>query len=239
MAVVRAVAALKPDGAADALLDYLPYAEDDKVEQEIESALAAVALSDGKPESALVRALTDTTPVRRAAAAVALCRVGGREPDRRRPRAAQRPQADRPLPRRHGPGRRLQADAVPVLIDLLADLPTSSANRPRNTSPTWPANGPWPGRPATTPPPASLRRDAWTAWWHGIDDKVLLDEFKSRTMTDAERDEALALIQKLDDVSADVREKASTELVGMGLPRRRRCSARRRPAPTRASGRSP
>src|SRR4029077_16181398 len=62
-----------------------------------------------------------------------------------------------------------------------------------------------------------LRREAWNAWWHGIDDKVLLDEFASRTMTDEERDQALALIQKLDDVSADVREKASTELVGLGL----------------------
>ena len=55
MAAARAVAALKPDGAADALLQFLPYAEDDKVEQEVESALAAVALNkDGKPEPAVL-----------------------------------------------------------------------------------------------------------------------------------------------------------------------------------------
>ena len=109
-----------------------------------------------------------------------------------------------------------QADAVPVLIDLLADLPNEQRKQAEEyltkLAGEWAVAGPQ-GNDATS---RKLRRDAWAAWWHGIDDKVLLNEFQSRTMTDDERDQALALIQKLDDVSADVREKASTELVGMG-----------------------
>ncbi len=216
MAAVRAVAALKPDGAADALLQYLPYAEDDKVEQEAEAALAAVALKDGKPESAVVRALTDATPVRRAAAAVALIRVGAEDQ-----KAAVRELLKDPTPTvRFRAAMALadayQTDAVPVLIDLLADLPNEQRKQAEEYLTTlageWAVAGPQ-GNDATS---RKLRRDAWAAWWRGIDDKVLLNEFQSRTMTDDERDQALALIQKLDDVSAEVREKASTELVGMG-----------------------
>jgi len=218
MAVVRALAVLKPDGTAEALLDYLPYAEDDKVEQEIEIALAAVAFRDGKPESALVRALTDKTPIRRSAAAAVLCRVGGPEQ-----LAAVRVLLKDPKPTvRFRVATALSdaysADAIPVLIDLLAELPNEQRKQAEdyltNLAGEWAVAGPS-GNDATS---RHLRREAWNAWWHGIDDKVLLDEFKTRTMTDDQRDQALALIQKLDDASADVRQKASADLVAMGRP---------------------
>ena len=217
MAAVRALAALKPDGAAEALLDYLPYADNDKVQQEVESALAAVALRDGKPESAVVRALTDKTPVRRAAAAAVLCRVGGEEQVAavrlllKDPKPTVRFRAAMALADAY------RADGVPVLIDLLPDLPAEQRKQAEeyltNLAGEWAVTAPS-GNDATS---RRLRRETWNAWWHGIDDVVLLDEFKSRTLTDTERDDALALIQKLDDVSADVREKASTALVAMGL----------------------
>ena len=219
MAVVRAVASLKPDGAADALLEYLPYAEDDKVEQEVETALAAVALKDGKPESAVVRA---PRPTRRRCAGPPppspCVRVGGEEQ-----KAAVRALLKDPKPT-------VRFRAAMALADAYQRRRRAGPDRPARRSaggaaeagrgvPDHPGRrvGRGRARRATTPPRASLRRDAWAAWWHGIDDKVLLDEFKSRTLTDDERDHALALIQKLDDVSAEVREKASTELVGMGL----------------------
>ena len=218
MAVVRALAALKPDGTTEALLDYLPYAEDEKVVQEIETALAAVGFHDGKPESALARALTDKTPIRRSAAAAVLCRVGGPEQ-----LAAVRVLLKDPKPTvRFRAATALSdaysADAIPVLIDLLAELPNEQRRQAEdyltNLAGEWAVTGPS-GNDAIS---RHLRREAWYAWWHGIDDKVLLDEFKTRTMTDDQRDQALALIQKLDDVSADVRQKASADLVAMGLP---------------------
>ena len=78
IAVVRAAAQLRPDGVVDALLEYLPFAENDKVAAEVQAALVAVVPHDGKPPAALLRALTDPAPVRRAAAAVALCRSAAR-----------------------------------------------------------------------------------------------------------------------------------------------------------------
>jgi HEAT repeat protein len=217
MAVARAVAALKPAGGADALLGFLPFAENDKVSQEVETALAAVALRDGKPESALVRALTDAAPARRAAAAVALCRVGGED---QLPAVRELLKDPKPTVRFRAAmalADAYSADGIPVMIDLLSELPTEQRKQAEEyltaLAGEWAVAGPA-GNDATS---RKLRREAWNAWWHGIDDKVLLDEFKSRTMTDEERDQALALIQKLDDVSAEVREKASTDLVGLGL----------------------
>ena len=89
----------------------------------LRTALAAVAVRDGKPEPALVRALTDEAPARRAAAGVALCRAGA---------TAQLP-AIRKLLQDPDPQVRLRVglaladlgekEAVPVLIALLDALP--------------------------------------------------------------------------------------------------------------------
>jgi HEAT repeat protein len=215
-AAARAVAALKPDGAADALMNYLPYADDDKAQDEVVAALAAVGLRDGKPESALVRALQDTTPVRRAAAADVLCRLGG----------AAQVDLVRPLLKDEKPTVRLRAalsltdaynpEGMPVLIDLLADLPP--AQRKQDEEYLTQLAGDWAlaapaGNDATA---RRLRRDAWAAWWKGIDPDVLRGEFKARTLGDAEREKVLGLIGKLGDASPLVRDKASDELVAMG-----------------------
>ncbi len=204
------------------MLEFLPYAENDKVQQEVETALVSVALRDGKPEAA-----GDSRPDGRQdrassqregrPLAIVLCRVGGAEQIAavrlllKDPKPTVRFRAAMALADAYS------ADGVPVLIDLLAELPTEQRKQAEeyltNLAGEWAVAGPA-GNDATS---RHLRREAWNAWWHGIDDAVLLDEFKTRTLTDAERDDALALIQKLDDVSADVREKASADLVAMGL----------------------
>src|SRR5439155_25442618 len=113
----------KGAGAAAALLGFVPFAEDERVALEIEAALVAVALRDGKPDAALLQALKDDSPVRRAVAAGVLCQAGG-------PAVLA---AVRPLLEDAKPSVRLKAAmslidardsaAVPVLIDLLAELP--------------------------------------------------------------------------------------------------------------------
>src|SRR5262249_30493977 len=79
MAAVRLIAARKPDKAAETLLDYLPFAENEAVNEQVQTALAAVAVREGKSDPALVAALGDKSPLRRGAAALALCRGGARE----------------------------------------------------------------------------------------------------------------------------------------------------------------
>ena len=58
-AAVRTLAKLKPDGAAEALLAYLPAAADESLAEEVRLALAELAAGNGKADSALAVALTD------------------------------------------------------------------------------------------------------------------------------------------------------------------------------------
>src|SRR5262249_33138620 len=62
----RLVALRKPAGATEALLAFLPFTADEAVHSEVESALVALAWSNGRPEPALLSALKDPVPVRRA-----------------------------------------------------------------------------------------------------------------------------------------------------------------------------
>jgi putative pyrroloquinoline-quinone binding quinoprotein len=76
-AAVRAVVKLKPEGAAGALIGFLPLADDESVADLIREALVTLAVGpDGKADPALVAALADASPIRRAAAYVALIHGG-------------------------------------------------------------------------------------------------------------------------------------------------------------------
>jgi hypothetical protein len=70
-AAVRTLARKKPEGTLDALLAYLVCAEQ-SVAEDIYQDLFQLAARRGKPPEALVRALKDKVPARRAAAGVAL-----------------------------------------------------------------------------------------------------------------------------------------------------------------------
>ncbi len=80
-AVIRTVVKRRPPGAVEALLQYLPFAPDESLEEEALYALYALALRDGKLEPALVKALGDPLPARRAAAG---CIVGRRGDEKQR-----------------------------------------------------------------------------------------------------------------------------------------------------------
>ncbi|HXG12586.1 MAG TPA: HEAT repeat domain-containing protein [Gemmataceae bacterium] len=215
-AAARVLALFRPPGAAEVLLAYLPFADDDQVAEEVIQALTAVALRDGKPEPALLRALEDPIATRRAGAALVLSRVGGAEhrPTVRRllhdPKASVRLQAALALAQAN------DAAAVPVLIDLLAELSPEQA-RPAEEFLTRLA-GEW----AITVPPGNdnlsrrLRRDLWAAWWRGTDGPLLLEEFRKRTPSDADREKIAGLIRQLDDPSPAAREQAVAELLTMG-----------------------
>lgn len=212
----RALAARKPAGAAKVLLDYLPHAEDNTSFQEIQAALQAVALRDGKPDPALLAALKDRVAIRRGTAAQVLSSVGG---------PAYYP-AIRPLLKDSKPSVRLgvalglvgayDAEAVPVLIDSLADLPPSLRSAAEeylnNLAGEWAVSGPK-GHDMTA---RKIRRDVWASWWKNMDGSLLLDEFRSRIPSDDDREKIDELIRKLDDADADKREAASRELIGFG-----------------------
>src|SRR5262249_43986140 len=69
----------RPAGAAQALLDFLPLAEDGGVSDEVGRSLQTVAVRDGKLAPAISKALKDSVPARRALAAEVLSKTGGAE----------------------------------------------------------------------------------------------------------------------------------------------------------------
>jgi HEAT repeat protein len=213
---VRVLAQRHPPGMVDALLHYVPFADDEMVVQEIETALLGVDLHQGDACSTLIRTLTDPVPVRRGLAAHVLCRLGG---------AAERA-AVRSLLKDPRPTVRLRAalglidthdaEAIPVLIDLVGELPAEGRKQAENylteLAGEWSVKTPS-GNDATS---GRLRRDVWATWWRSLDGVHLLDEFRSRTLSDDERKRVLGLIRQLDDGAANIRTRAMDELVALG-----------------------
>src|SRR5262249_45155877 len=121
-AAARLLAARNPSGTVEALLGYLPFADDHAVTEAIGTALVAAAYKGGRPDPALLSALHDPVPLRRAMAIDALCRKD--QPDQwpavRRllndPKSSVRLRAALALASQQDPA------SIPALIDLLADL---------------------------------------------------------------------------------------------------------------------
>ena len=59
LAAVRVLAARKPAGAAEVLLGFLPFAGNERIADEVQKALTALAVRDGKSDPALLDALRD------------------------------------------------------------------------------------------------------------------------------------------------------------------------------------
>lgn len=121
MSAVRLLAVRKPSETAEVLLNYLPFADEEAVLEEIQTALVAVALREGKPEPSLIKALTETVALRRGFAGASLAGV------------AEYKNVVRKLLKDTEDGVRLRVglalslardkEAVPTLIELLAKLP--------------------------------------------------------------------------------------------------------------------
>jgi hypothetical protein len=173
-AAPRLLAVRKPKGAVEALLAFLPFAEDDVLQGEVQSALGYLALRDGKVEPGLVKALEDKQPGRRAAAAEAIAAAN----------LADQRDAVRVLLKDADATVRLRAalalagaqdrDAVPVLIALLKELPDNQAFQAEDYLRLIAQD---------TAPDVSLAgdkvdkdkvRDAWDKWWKDKGDKVQL-----------------------------------------------------------------
>lgn len=212
----RVLAAKKPEGAAQAILNYLPFAEDNASFSELEGALVAVSMPAGKPDAALLKALKDTNGIRRGTAAQVLCQVGG--PKYYPPI---RPLMKDPLPSVRlrvalGLVNAYDSEAVPVLIELVADLPPSLRGTAEeylnNLAGEWAVSGPK-GNDAIS---RKLRTGVWAAWWKNVDGKLLLDEFRSRTPGDDEREKIDTLIKQLDAKDAKDRDDAFAALLKVG-----------------------
>jgi hypothetical protein len=190
-AAVRAVVKLKPPGAAPALLGFLPLADSEVLAEEIRGALVALAVRDGKAEPALVAALTDPSPLRRATAYVAL--VEGGPPGERVRIKDVYPQVKEAVRKETDPDARFRGlwalvrttrekEFVPDLVAMIPTLPRGRIWQLEEFLLQLAGDHPEGGRFGKSPESLTKARDAWAAWWDkkgGAVDLVKLD-FKPR-----------------------------------------------------------
>jgi len=161
----RLLAVRKPPGSARVILDYLPFAHDDTIEEEMLTTLSSVAWAGHAADADLVRALNDSQPAKRAAAG----RVLGAGPDQAL-RSAVRPLLHDPdlnvrLRAAQGLLAGKDKEAIPTLIDLLAQGPRRIAWQAEDLLTTVAAEAAPPVSVGETATDVARARDAWIHWW--------------------------------------------------------------------------
>ncbi len=172
-AAVRVLALLKPAGMIEILLGYLPFADNDAVVDEIRIALTTHAVKDGKADPALVAALKDRAPLRRAIAGEALGRAAFAE----HKDALRKLLIDPDANVRFRVARMLAfaklKDAVPILIDTIPDLPINAAWQAEDFLLNLAAAHAPPSAPMGTDKETRVKcKDAWQAWWQKHEAKI-------------------------------------------------------------------
>ena len=175
LSVPRLIALRKPPRAAELLLNYVPFADDDAMLAEVQEALNTVAFRDGKAEPAVIRALADKTPARRVAAAEAL--ASGQAPLARELVRKLFNDAE-PVVRAKAATALLRAgdrSAVPVLISLAADT-VGEAALIAEESLLHLAGDRLPAAVSSVAGNDAAARgkrgEAWSAWWQGQADRT-------------------------------------------------------------------
>lgn len=112
-----------PAAAIRVVLGYVPFADDETVEEEALNTLCLLSVREVKIDPLLPLALGDALAARRAAAAFVLGKVGTREHQPGLRKLLEDPALNVRLRTAQGLLAAKDKDAVPVLIQLLADLP--------------------------------------------------------------------------------------------------------------------
>jgi HEAT repeat protein len=216
LAVLRAVAALRPDGVESVLFAFLPFAESDQTFRETQQLLGALLPVQGEIPEAYQKALKDADSVRRQTAAEVLCTVHGVgahalvRPLLNDPRPGVRLRVALALTESYDPA------AVPILIDLLAtEVP---GERRRIEELLARLAGEWSFAAPTTDDAVAgeLRRALWKAWWETLGEERLVGLFRGITHSEEDYLRWQEVLGKLNAGEADLRDKAVAELVAIG-----------------------
>ncbi len=165
MAAARLLGVRRPPGATEVILNYLPYADNEQVEDELVASLEKVGVKAGKVDPLLLAALSEPAAVRRAAAAQVVGHFGSDTQRAAVHKSLTDPDARVRLWAAQGLLAGRDRQAVPTLVALLSDAPPSLA---------WRAEDLLCRLAAERAPPVSLGgnnterrkcRDAWAAWW--------------------------------------------------------------------------
>ena len=164
-ATPRLLAVRKPPGATAAPLQFLPFTNDYMMKEEIGKALKNLVMAGGMPDPAALKALSDPLPVRRIAAAEALVDAGT---------VSELPAVRKLLKDADGQVRLSVAlalafaqdrEAVPVLIELVAELPRTKAWEAEDVLHFLAGDKAPPRLKSDTAAARKELREAWQAWW--------------------------------------------------------------------------
>jgi hypothetical protein len=215
-AAAHLLAQCRSPGTAETLLAFLPGPYDASVTEAIHDTLVAVARLNGGPAPVFVASLTSPTPARRIAAAVTLCRLSSVEhwP------AVRKLLHDRQTDVRVQVAVELTTagdkEAVPTLIELLAQLPVEQAG-PVEELLYRLAGASSPQVSLSNSPDAQRRcRDAWSDWWHKHGEHVDMAMLK-----EGKRPLGYMLLVLLNDnrvVEWDREGKPRWQIDGLGAP---------------------
>lgn len=178
LAATRLLLERHPAETVEVLLGYLPFAEEEMVEDALLAALRQVAFRDGKPEPVLHAALSDRLPLRRAAAAQILGRQS--KADERQPVMRLLTDSD-PRVRFEasaalaGAGER---SAVPVLMALLTDAPLPVAWQSEELLCRLTEEQSPPGLGNGSQAERRRSRESWESWWQGQGGQADLSRLK-------------------------------------------------------------
>jgi hypothetical protein len=166
------IASKRPDGATEALLDCLPWLDDDSYHEPVFQALSRTGLKDGAASAPLAAAAKAKEPLRRAAAAFALGRGGD---DARKAAAALL--ADDDVRVRFYAATSLvrggDKTAVAPLLALLTDAPSPLVwNAEDLLCRLGGDKGPTVSVGGGTEEERKKAREAWAAWWKENGDKI-------------------------------------------------------------------
>jgi HEAT repeat protein len=218
-AALRLLAQRKPAKAAATLLAYLPSAEEESVVEDVFDALRTLAVADGKADPAIVEALNDKLPIRRAAAGAALARAKATD----QLPAVRKLLADRDLNVRlrvaFGLAAAREAEAVPAMLALLIEPKLTAVEAgeieqflcrlAEDKAPTESL-----GIDAAS---RKKYRDAWAKWWET--DGVKLASSRLEEAVGRSRGYTLVILLDMGRIlDMDAANKTRFELNGLEFP---------------------
>lgn len=163
-AAARLLKQRKPPGAVAALLEYLPFAGDPQILPAVQEALNSLATHDLAAWGLLRQAVRDPHAGKRIAAGVALIRAGGLENKDDMQALLKDPSANVRLPVTMALVEARDKNAVPLLIERLADAPAEQLWQVSDLLERIAGDKAPAVYPSAKTPPAQVR-DAWQKWW--------------------------------------------------------------------------
>ena len=175
MAATRLLLRRPPAEALQVLLDFVPFADDSGVEEEVLNAVAQLATQDATVPPALAATLKDEMPARRAAAALMIGLLGDEEQVAALKPLLRDDDAQVRLRAAHGLLAARDRASLPVLVALLADSPMSAVQRAEDLL-RQVAGDKAPVLSISEPTADGRKKghEAWVAWWRDNGDSVEL-----------------------------------------------------------------